>query len=397
MSDQKNLASKIAYGSFYFAVITEVLMVLIDKSAYTNPIEGRLFQLTFLLFFIKVCLTRYSFREYLIAALFLALGVISYLVTGRNEIIRFVMFIVSCKGIDIKKCLKLVFYITLTGCITLILLSLFGVLGTVSLTMNYGRGSEETRYVLGMGHPNALQCMVWALTSLGLYLYAEKIKWYQYVLILLINVFFFLLTDSKTSLLVTVFVISLSFITNCINKQTFSKLCAWLGIGVTFFSILFSVLMAANAYRVYDYDWSLDRGPAAAFWSKINNVLNGRIRILTENEGFEGAVSSWRLFSSPRSDYYFDLGWVRLFYWYGIIPACIFIAVLLLLIVYCYRKKQYAALIMITSFALYSVIEAHAVSVYLARNYILFLLGKYWCTICSGNDEIVKEKRYAEI
>ena len=85
MSDQKNLASKIAYGSFYFAVITEVLMVLIDKSAYTNPIEGRLFQLTFLLFFIKVCLTRYSFREYLIAALFLALGVISYLVTGRNE------------------------------------------------------------------------------------------------------------------------------------------------------------------------------------------------------------------------------------------------------------------------------------------------------------------------
>ena len=55
---------KIAYGSFYLAVMIEVLMVIVDKSAYTNPIEGRLFQLTFLLCLIKVVLTRYSWKEY---------------------------------------------------------------------------------------------------------------------------------------------------------------------------------------------------------------------------------------------------------------------------------------------------------------------------------------------
>ena len=30
------------------------------------------------------------------------------------------------------------------------------------------------------------------------------------------------------------------------------------------------------------------------------------------------------------------------------------------------------------SFAVFTVIEAHAVSVYIARNYVLFLLGMYW-------------------
>ena len=33
---------------------------------------------------------------------------------------------------------------------------------------------------------------------------------------------------------------------------------------------------------------------------------------------------------------------------------------------------------MIVSFAVYTVVEAHAVSVYLARNYVVFILGAYW-------------------
>lgn len=366
------------------------MLVLIDKSAFVNPIEGRLFQLTFFLFFIKVCLTRYSWKEYGTIAAFLGLGAISYFVTERNEIIRLVMLVAACKDIDMKKGLKLVFYMTLIGCTALVVLSLCGVLGTISLTLDYGRGSEETRYVLGMGHPNALQCMVWALTTLLLYLYGKGMRWYGYLLLLGVNVFFFYLTDSKTSLLVTIFVIMLSFLVDCVGIQKLSKLCAWIGMGVTGFSIGISVLIAGNAYRVYNYDWDLDRGPMATFWSKVNHILNGRIRILTENDGFEGTISSWSLFSDSQSNYYFDLGWVRLFYWYGIIPACIFVIVLIVLMIYCYKEKQYSALVMIASFALYSVMEAHAISVYLARNYVFFLFGMYW----SQMFHLTSEKKY---
>lgn len=91
METRQSIFSKIAYSCFYLGVVIEVLIVLVDKSAYTNPIEGQLFRLTFLLFMIKACLTKYSWKEYLIIGFFLGMGVISYLVTGRNEIIRIVM------------------------------------------------------------------------------------------------------------------------------------------------------------------------------------------------------------------------------------------------------------------------------------------------------------------
>lgn len=385
MNRDKEILSKIAYYSFYLAVIAEVLIVLVDKSAYTNPIEGRLFQITFLLFFIKTCLTKYSKKEYLTIALFLLLGAVSYFVTERNEIVRMVMFVAACKDIDMKKCLKMVFYMTLTGFVAIILLSIVGIGGAVSLTQDYGRGSVETRYTLGMGHPNALQCMVWALTVLGLYLYGEKLRWYSYLCLLAVNLFFFLLTDSKTGMLVALFSIFYAGIMRFVKSDKIKKYFSVAGLLATVGSIVLSVVAAASAHHVYNYDWSIDRGQVPAFFKKLDLLLTGRMRTLTENDGWEGTIRTWSLFSEPDNIYYFDMGWVRLFYWYGIIPACIGIAALLIVTIYCIRKKKYAEIVMITAFSVYTLIEAHAVSVYIARNYVLFLIGALWTGVLLGD------------
>lgn len=385
---------KIANLSFYIGVVIEVLIVIIDKSAFINPIEGRLFQFTFLLFLVKICLTKYSWREYVAILGFCALGVISYFVSGRNEIIRLVIFIAACKDIDMDKCLKLVFYLTLIGCAMLMLLSVTGILGTVSLTQDYGRGKIETRYTLGLGHPNALHCMVWALTTLGLYLYGNSMKWHHYLITFVINTVFFGLTDSKTSFLVTGITIVLAYLMSERCSANIQKIGAWLGGIITFFSIGISVVIAGNAYKVYNYVWYIDRSPVAAFYARLNDILNGRIRILVENDGFEGTIATWRIFSRPENNYYFDMGWIRLFYWYGILPACVFIVVLLLAVIYCCRERQYLAIMLISSFALYSVIEAHAISVYLARNYTFFLIGMVWSRILlyKGENKIENKK-----
>ena len=78
------------------------------------------------------------------------------------------------------------------------------------------------------------------------------------------------------------------------------------------------------------------------------------------------------------------MGWVRLFYWYGIIPASIFIVILFIVMFHFYKKKDYAALMLIMSFSVYTIVEAHAVSVYMARNYVLFLIGASWSAIVCG-------------
>jgi len=269
-TDRKQI-EKIAYGSFYLGVIIEVLMVIIDKSALINPVEGRLFQLTFLLFLIKTCLTRYDKKEYAVIAAFLALGAISYFVTGRNDIVRIVMFLAACKNVDMQKCMRLVFYMTLTGCLFIMLLSFFGVGGGLALTQDYGRGSVETRYTLGMGHPNALQCMVFALTVLALYLYGEKWKWYGYAAALAVNTGFFFLTDSKTSFLVAVFAIFytgmyqfiqrkiIKIICNVVGKllvtgSIMTNLFLWVYTNSSYCIPFGAMLLSVFLYRIYAYE-----------------------------------------------------------------------------------------------------------------------------------------------
>lgn len=390
MDKKKAFFDKIAYASFYTGIIIEVLLVIIDKSAYTNPMEGQIFRLTFLLFLLKVCLTKYTPKEYFTIFLFVVLGVISYFATGRNEVLRLVIMIAACKNADMKRCMKMIFYLTLLGCAGIVLLSLTGVYGTVSLTQEYGRGGIETRYVLGMGHPNALHCMVWALILLGLYLYAEQMKWYSFIFLLFINYFFFKLTNSKTSFLVTCFTIVLAILLAYVKSAAFKKLCVIAGYLASVFSVGISILIAANAYRVYDYVWNADRTKKTLFFVKLNELFNGRIRILVENDGFEGTVGTWSLFSRPENNYFFDMGWVRLFYWFGIIPAGIFLLAVLCLMIYCYKKNAYMAALVIISTSVYSIIEAHVFSDYLARNYVFFLLGIYWWQMLpvSGKDKV---------
>lgn len=387
---------KIAYGSFYLAVILEVLIVIVDKSAYINPVEGRLFQLTFLLCLVKVLLTKYSRKEYGIIGVFLGLGAVSYFITGRNDIIRFVMFLAACKDIDMKKCLKLVFYFTLLGCSLIILLSLFGIGGVVSITQDYGRGVTQTRYTLGLGHPNALQCMVWALTTLGLYLYGEKTRWVYYPVILLVNVFFFALTDSKTGLLAGIYTILFFGVAKWFGgkKQIVAKLFAGGNICVTLLSILLSVVIAKDAMCLWNLYVEGIYSEKVQFYIPLDRVLTGRISSLIETKVHAGVMETWSLFGEAGNGaYYFDMGWIRLFYWYGVIPALTAIAVLLFFLYYFYKKGKLMEIVLISSFALFTVIEAHAVSVYLARNYVLFVIGMYWWQLGGRNETSLCEEK----
>lgn len=378
MNRKKDFITQIADIGFYMGIIAETLLVIIDKSAYANPAEGQIFRVTFLLFLIKVCFTKYSVKEYAAIFLFGIVGAVSYFATGRNEVLRLIIMIAACKDVDIKRCLKLVFYLTLAGCAAIIFLSLAGIYGEVALTQEYGRGSVETRYVLGMGHPNALHCMCWALIALGLYLYGEKMKWYYFILLFAVNYFFFLLTDSKTSFLVTTLTVLLAMILSIFKNQILKRLCVLGGYLGAVFSVGISVVIAAQAYRIYNYIWHGDRTEITMFFVRLNDILNGRIRILVENDGFEGTTGTWSLFSRPENNYFFDMGWIRLFYWFGIIPGVLFLAAVLVLMLHCYRKQDYMAAVMIISVSVYSVIEAHVFSDYLARNYVFFLLGACW-------------------
>lgn len=385
--------------AFFIGLTIELLMVIIDKSNYVNPIEGWLFRMTFLLFAAKLIFTKYELREWA-AILFLeGIAFVSYRVTGENELIRIVTFVAACKGIPLREMLKYTFYVTFAGCLCIVALSVTGIYGNVSLTQAYGRealentlyiGKEaemETRYTLGMGHPNALSCMAFMLTALGVYVWFDKIKWYGYLFLLFLHVGVYVLTNSKTAMIITAaFLLGacLMRLVKPFREKTFFYLC---GLLVFLLCIAFSLDAAVCAQRVREAQWNeffyldpRDNRHIVAL-GKIDHHISGRIVSLTDSANNDGMIQTWSAFSCENNmNYYFDMGWVKVFYRYGVIPGLLYVAAHLLLLWRLWKRRDGCGLVLFVMFAVYTVIEAHLISVYIGRNYLLMMMGYYLLT-----------------
>ncbi len=351
---------------FYIGFFTEIMIVLIDKSAYINPIEGTMFRITFLLFGLKVLFTRYSIKEWLVIIGFCLLGLLSYWFADRDEVLRIVMFVAASKNISLRKMMEVTFYTVLIGVAVLMLLAVMGILGTMTLDVDYGRGGIESRYCIGLGHPNALHCMIFTTVLLGMYLYLEKMKWYAFLLLFLGNIGLYTLTTSKTGLLIMTATVFTGVVIRYGKGVRDSRWFYRAGISVFIASVLFTLVMAKFGYT---------QGP----FRGLDILLNNRISYAI----LWGGMYKWNLFGHPalvETDF-FDMGLSRLFYWYGYIPATVYLLVNIAMLFYFYRKKDANAVMLTVILTVYTTVEAHIISVYLARNYILLLLIGTWSQI----------------
>ena len=398
--------SRLPWYLFYGGLTIELLIVIVDKSNLINPFEGRLFQITFLIFLLKLLLTDYSKKEWHWIVGLELLAFFSYWVTGANELIRIVTFVAACKNIPLKQMMRYAFYVTLAGCAVIVLLSVTGIYGDISLTQAYGRESaettiyigvepaKETRYTLGMGHPNALSCMFLMLLVMAVYVYFERMKWYLYLFLMLLNVGVYALSGSKTSMLITTaFLAGACALTYCrfLREDRFGYLC---GLLVFAACIAFSVDAAVCAQRVRDVQWNefyygepLDDRHIVTL-AKIDRRISGRIISLTDTEANDGMIQTWSLFSRPENmEHYFDMGWVKVFYRYGIVPGIVYLLAHLALLWRIYRRKDACGLAVFTVLAVYTVVEAHLVSFYIGRNFLLMMMGWYFFPVIPDSVE----------
>ena len=73
MEKEKQFGGKLAgigQFCFYAGLVLELLIVIIDKSAYINPVEGQLFRITFILFSDKGMLHQILVKRMALAARF---------------------------------------------------------------------------------------------------------------------------------------------------------------------------------------------------------------------------------------------------------------------------------------------------------------------------------------
>ncbi len=372
------LISLVGNGAFYLGVVLEIIIMFLDKADYINPYEGWMFRITFLLFFIKVICTKYSLKEFIAMILLVGLAFISYRINTRDELVRFAVFLFAMKNIDLKNILRWVLRLSVLAMALLAILSLTGILGdVVEQYEGYGFKEGSTRLCLGLGSSNAFAIMIWALMLLVIYLYHERLKWQHYVFMTILSVLIYVTTLTRTTLAVMLLTVALAFVMDNFRKLQKNRLVYALGIVMILAFTGFSVWAACVS------DWHEFLSPEVA---RINDFLTGRIEVLSRFTDGGGHISNWSAFSAPEHDRYFDMGFVRMFYWYGIIPAGAMLLLVILSIIESYRRRDYMGFVMIMMMSIFTVIEAHIVSVYIARNYLLFLIGAYLISMLSGSE-----------
>ncbi|MBE5837180.1 hypothetical protein [Butyrivibrio sp.] len=375
--DRKNISNTL----YYVALTIELFFMLLEKSEISIPFISHVFRVTFLLTLIAVLIMKHDKKEWLIIIATFCFTFICYRITGRNELLRFSMFVFAAKDINLEKTMKYWFYFCLAGFILITALSLIGVMGDVYVDADFGRGSVERRYTLGFGHPNTLCGCAYVILLLWLWLYGKRAGIVSYLAWIVGTIVLYKFSVSRTIILIFMMTIALAMIVRFIPVIKEKKLVYILaGLVSPGMCVLISVVAAiASKYR-----WTvLDNGEV--IWqtgnelvAKLDEILNGRIaNLYYDSQTHEGAVETWKFFSDRNSDRIFDMGWVRLYYWYGIVPATVVVILILLLIYLCYKEKDIWTVLIVFSLGVYTIIEATFVSRYIGRNLLIPIAAAY--------------------
>ena len=354
--------------AFYIGMTIHLLLMVVGFGDCGMPLHGRLMQIAFLFFCIKILMTYYSKAEWLSMVILGSLGVLSYIGTGDEYVVSVIVMIFAAKSVDIRQVCKWIFLVALIFTVGTAVLSLCGIGGIPVDIRDYGRGGEEARWCLGFGHANNLHGTVWYLTALFTFLYFEKMDWRHYLILSIGNVALYYFTISKGGLIATQLVILAAFVLHYIKalqKQAWIYGCGVLGILGVFFISMISVSV----------EWL--KSPILML---LDRLFTGRINLAYQH----AHISMWKLIScAGEFGDTVDNGWVTMFFQYGYVVGILFVLFHLYLVYRTWKEKNGILLVLVITCVFYTFMEAtYAVNnSYLLSNlcYIaamIFIAGK---------------------
>lgn len=364
--------------AFYIGLLFEVFIFLLDRADWINVYQSYMFRVTFIFFVIKCICTKYDKRQVLFILGAAFFSIITYLICGKDEVVRATVFIIAMKDLDLKRTLRMNLFLTTIGIVVLGLLSIFGVMGSLVATPGYADKADAFMLAFGLGSSNTWAIQMWVLAALFVFLYYDRLSKWFYLILAVLGVVVYLLSKTNTALIMFFFTALGGFILSNFAKLQKSKIIYILSGFVVLACTGFSVF-AAKISKWWDFqpDWQ----------RKLDTMLTGRITCIYAFENGGGVLSNWRLFGAKEFVQSFDMGIVRLFWWYGIIPGTLTIIAILILLYRQYKRSDYMGMLLVVSMIIFSVFEAHFISVFICRSYLLFMLGSEWYRLISNETE----------
>ena len=333
---------RLGEAAFGLGIFIQLLIMVVGYGEWEMPFRGRLLQAAFVLFCIKILVTYYSKKQWIMMTALGIVGAVSYLFTKEEYVVSVVVMILAAMNIDMKKWCKRIWLMAILVTIVTAVLSVIGIGGVPVDIRDYGRGGEEARWCFGFGHANNFHGTVWYLTALFVYLFFEKMDWKQYALLTVGNIILFYFTISKGGLIAVQLVIIAACLLRYwkdLRNQAWIYVCSFLAILGVFGISMVSVSI----------EWS--RSSILLF---LDRIFTGRINLAYQYAN----ISTWKWISSAGELGVVDNGWVTVFFNYGYLIGFLFLLFHVCLIYKTWKEKNAVLLILVMTCVFYTFMEA---------------------------------------
>lgn len=249
----------------------------------------------------KIMNENYTKNEMIKIIILLLIGIFSLLKTKRHTLFLTCICIIGMKNINLNNLFRGLLKIRTITFITVITLSLLGILENQSIKM-WRNGKFDLRYSLGYGHPNSLHLTLFVLVCTYIYVRYDKFKKSDYLYITFLNLFVYKYSLSRTGvlliflLLILVFISQYKFFSKLIINSCNSIFLLLLTISFTF-AIIYGKIDIAN---------------------RLDILLNGRIKYSSyyiNNYGF----TLFGNYLKGDTNALFDNGYLYLYIQFGLI------------------------------------------------------------------------------
>ncbi|AYE33883.1 hypothetical protein [Clostridium septicum] len=297
----------------------------------------------------------YTRRELVIIFIFVTLGIVTLIFSKKITVLITIIAIVFAKNIPLNRLIEVVFKFKILTFIVTIILSLLGIIENNKSFRFMENGDVITRYSLGFPHANVTYLNFFIIVLLYLYIYYDKVKLRNYVVILFLSMLLYKITDSRTgiisviiSLIIPIVLKNKKIIKNAITR----KIIIFLPVICGGFSV-FSGIYYSSGNLVLQ---------------KINQALTGRIELASKFLSLYKIKPFGQVIiegSNLNGSYLrIDNGYISLLLAYGIVSFIVFIILETKLLKKYMLDERYREILLIVSFLIYGITEVYIYNIF---------------------------------
>lgn len=340
----------------------ELFMGLLRMCQVTLPFS-RYILWGFTLVYAAVAATKqYSRRQKVLFVVMMAFGILLYINTGLNKGVRAVCYLYAMKDVDMRRFFKSALAVLTVSLVFFAVLSKFGILGIyIMKDVRSYRGFNGLRYCLGFENSNRTMAAIFLALVCELIVYHQKQSWYLYVVITGIYTLLFYLTDSRTGFMVGAAVIVGMLCIRLINWE------GWANVVFAMFILSFFVMLVISVLAAFHVENGL--------MSAINHMISGRMTQLTkypcDAKYALPYVENWRLFGNRNNHNDYDLGYIQIFYYYGIVPAVCYLSCVASAAAKAWKDSEAWKLVILLGLSIYLFMESVYFSNFIPIDFLL--------------------------